>query len=374
MRDPITPSLLEDLLIKYDRTCRGFDPHSPHLADLRTSQQSDRDLYSFLIGRIGTEFRKSGEISFASYRALLYWKLYSQPAAIAKIVKPLSRTETHRSVEAALHQFKTIFPARIERDSAAVCRLITGMGGLKLHGFKTGRTYPVRSTVLHFLYPHDIPVFDIKVLEAVGVEDAKELDANHDLDFFRRYIEHAWVLERKHLDALSAFPGLTPLRVLDMALWVERGGMKVPTRRSRTHNPQKGASIMRLLKDVPVIPQEGRSNPPHLRGLIRSLVKFASDGWERREIIVEQPNTDGFPQIRDEIVVIDSENVRYTLPFIKGANRDGYVCMGKPGRLKDWFMKHYPDKRVTADEVYFELTSDKTTYRIYTSRQWCEKR
>jgi len=113
--------------------------------------------------------------------------------------------------------------------------------------------------------------------------------------------------------------------------------------------------------------------PSQPRGKIKSLVQTASDGWERGEITVKQPAPSDYPQIRDQFVLLESDGNQCVLPLIKGAHRDGYVCPGRPGDFKSWIMKHYPKTTVIPDEVFFELTANRTTYRIYTSQQWKER-
>lgn len=220
MRDPLINFNWDTLCSEYDKHCHGFDPDSPHLGELKKALASDRDLYSVLIERIGEEFRKSTEISYCSYRAMVYWKLYSQPIALTNTVDPLATNPQKTQVESNLKRVRDVLPVKVKRDSVFICRLIESVGDLQLPAMTWEKAYPVRSTLLHFLYPNDIPVFDIMVLQAVGVEDKK---ANHDLSYFKRYLEHAWYLEQKHRKALSAFPGLSTIRVLDMALWVNRG-------------------------------------------------------------------------------------------------------------------------------------------------------
>lgn len=71
-------------------------------------------------------------------------------------------------------------------------------------------------------YPHVVPIFDRMVLQAVGVNDNK---ANQSEGVFRRYLPHAWGLadrHGKHAQERFQFQE-TPLRLVDMALWVKRG-------------------------------------------------------------------------------------------------------------------------------------------------------
>ena len=79
-----------------------------------------------------------------------------------------------------------------------------------------------------------------------------------------------------------------------------------------------------------------------LNGEIRNLSNKDKTGWNRQEIIVEYNIHLKYPKIRDKIILKDINN-RYELDelsFIHGANRDGWVCLGQPGRLKDWFIEN----------------------------------
>lgn len=107
-----------------------------------------------------------------------------------------------------------------------------------------------------------------------------------------------------------------------------------------------------------------------LDGRIRDLSGFTSDGWRRREIIVRQ-GTNGYPKVRDNINLVDSSGATYSnLPFIKGAQEEGYVCLGQPGALKRWFTERYRFAEVSRENVYFESTVRPNEYRIYSESEW----
>jgi hypothetical protein len=64
---------------------------------------------------------------------------------------------------------------------------------------------------------------------------------------------------------------------------------------------------------------------------ICDLSGSTSDGWRRREINVKQ-GTDGYPEVRDTVDLVDSAGIRYLgLPFVKGARHPGHTCLGQPG-------------------------------------------
>lgn len=75
----------------------------------------------------------------------------------------------------------------------------------------------MRTTLLHFLYPAAVPIYDTMVLRAVRINDDK---GNHDRATLRRYLPFVWQLAEmytKHLASREA-----PVRLAEMALWVIR--------------------------------------------------------------------------------------------------------------------------------------------------------
>jgi hypothetical protein len=107
-----------------------------------------------------------------------------------------------------------------------------------------------------------------------------------------------------------------------------------------------------------------------LIGRICDLSGSTSDGWRRREINVKRDAT-GYPEVRDVIHLIDSSDLRYpNLPFVKGARLPGHTCLGQPGSLKRWFVKHYPFERVKTEDVYLKPTGRQNEYVILTEAEW----
>jgi len=107
-----------------------------------------------------------------------------------------------------------------------------------------------------------------------------------------------------------------------------------------------------------------------LVGRIRDLCQFTTDGWRRREIIVRQ-SVNVYPREGDRVDLVDSSGGRYTnVPFIKGAGVQGYTCLGQPGALKPWFMRHYRSEQVEAASVYFKPTGQSNEYEIYSESEW----
>lgn len=147
------------------------------------------------------------------YKALLYWKLYSQPAAVSNMRGWLQSFDADR-----LYKFAAVLPKSLSRNVQDVVSLVELIGSYQLPGMKTSTALPVRTTILHFIYPNVVPIFDQMVLKAVA---AWNPGANQDAAVLRRYIPHARELADRHAQGQ---PNLeeTPVRLVDMALWVTR--------------------------------------------------------------------------------------------------------------------------------------------------------
>jgi hypothetical protein len=89
----------------------------------------------------------------------------------------------------------------------------------KLRGMQDPTALPVRTTFLHFTSPNAIPIFDKQVLLAVGVSDKY---ANQKLDYLRLYFPHVFALTERYAQSFSPTDEESPLRLVDMALWVTK--------------------------------------------------------------------------------------------------------------------------------------------------------
>lgn len=107
-----------------------------------------------------------------------------------------------------------------------------------------------------------------------------------------------------------------------------------------------------------------------LQGRIRSLSQTDSEGWARREIILEQDSHSGYPDVEDPITLVDSDEREYRLTFVRGAGVKGYTCLGQPAKLKPWFNKHYAKEFVTEDQVFCVKLDGINTFRLFTSTEW----
>ena len=109
-----------------------------------------------------------------------------------------------------------------------------------------------------------------------------------------------------------------------------------------------------------------------LFGQIRSQSLYDSDGWARREIMI-QLRDDGFPELRTKIKILDCDENVYSVKCIKGANKKGYGLLGSPREMLGWFEKRFDKETVFPAKVYFEVVSESfmaATFRLYSDQEW----
>jgi hypothetical protein len=211
MSDPLVGFDWRTVHALYDVTCRGFKSNSKHLRGFYLGATNDRFLYHKLVATAVSEVRSRLDADW--YEALLYWKLYSQPAPLSKI------TEWRQSLAPGLlGDFLAKLPTTIPRKVQDVVDLVELVDTFQFPGMKSCTALPVRTTLLHILYPNTVPIFDKMVLNAVG---AWRKGASQRISVLRQYIAHAWELTDKHTQQLSGFEE-SPVRLIDMALWVKR--------------------------------------------------------------------------------------------------------------------------------------------------------
>lgn len=220
MNDPLTDFDWGALHTEYDYRCLGlgFDANTRHLDCFNDDKPtSDRELYYKLV-----EIYFKGRLveSIAQYEALLYWKLYSQPAARSNISRWLcndlsERVRYERNFARLIEQL----PKSLNRDVNQVLELIDLIGGYRLPGMMSPTALPVRTTLLHFIFPSEVPIFDQMVLRATGMWSE---NANHRVSVLREYLPCAWQLADRYKQQTSSFAE-SSIRSVDMALWVIRG-------------------------------------------------------------------------------------------------------------------------------------------------------
>jgi hypothetical protein len=215
MIDPLGNFDWASLYSAYDARCRGFRPESPHLRIFGSDRpDSDRALYYGLINKFDGNHKDLAADAVGAYEALLYWKLYSQPAARSNIER-----WRHHVLE-PLHELVAGLPVSIERHPSKIVDLVNQIGESRVYGMMSPTALAVRTTFLHFLFPSVVPMLDRMVLEAVGVFDKK---AGKKSSTLQTYLPFAWGLADRYRRQIVRFKNETPLRVIDMALWVTRG-------------------------------------------------------------------------------------------------------------------------------------------------------
>jgi hypothetical protein len=237
MEDPLINFDWLNLYQAYDDKCRGFNIRAPQLQIFGSKElnrpNSDRELYYKLLDLFSVEQRNSQAEPIRMYEALLYWKLYSQNAAIFNLKNkwlPMGSEEREDAQERIVELLKTL-PPKLEKSPSQIIELIRSFNKFKLPGMASADAIPVRTTFLHFIYPNAVPIFDQMVLRAIGLW---EQGANHRYPVLEKYLPIAWDLADKYATEISSFKNESPvpviespIRIIDMALWVNRGRVKL---------------------------------------------------------------------------------------------------------------------------------------------------
>lgn len=228
MEDPLNNFDWTRLYERYDARCIGFNKGSLHLNNFDLEKldrpTSDRELYYKLLTQFSAGQRNLHAKPIAVYEELLYWKLYSQRAAIFNLEfrwlpkgSGLRNDAQERFIQ-LLHKL----PASLEKSPSVIIDLVRWLGKFQLPGMASSSAIPVRTTFLHIVYPSIVPIFDQMVLRAVG---RWEKGANHKYNVLEEYLPFAWDLAEKYKQQASLFTKESPIRVIDMALWVNRGAV-----------------------------------------------------------------------------------------------------------------------------------------------------
>jgi hypothetical protein len=220
MKDPLREFDWSRLYERYDALCARFNSSVAHLRAFAPRPQSDRDLYYELLRSVHNSSTRHPNLSIDRYEALLYWKLYSQPAAVANLRRWLGPEVCVEEAD-RLTRLVSELPIDLQRDVTDVTVVVKRLGVYKLAGMKTETALPVRTTLLHFFFPNVVPIFDKMVLQAVGMSDQF---ANQKISVLSRYLPFAWELAERYGAQFVSFSPETPIRLIDMALWVSRGG------------------------------------------------------------------------------------------------------------------------------------------------------
>lgn len=131
MKDPLQDFDWASLYRTYDARCHRFEAESPHLEIFGSDRpKSDRELYYRLVQQFSKGPKKFGERAFKFYRALLYWKLYSQGTCDSTIAASLAQPK-----EPLLELLKEL-PTSLERKPDNVLDLIDVIREFGILGMK----------------------------------------------------------------------------------------------------------------------------------------------------------------------------------------------------------------------------------------------
>ena len=233
MNDPLTNFDWASLCKLYDARCAGFDHQSEHLVRFTQNRpESDRLLYYQLIEYYSLENRTNDSDPVSLYKAMLYWKLYSQRTTDYMFSTKWASGDGFERAQTELPRLLKSLPTTLDRNVEAVISAVKALGEFKLPGMGNG-TIPVRTTFLHFLFPSSVPIVDIMVLRAVG--EGKSHRTNKKCEkinekVLSEYLPIVWSLTDKHAFKATDGHSETPLRLIDMALWITRGSKGKLTR------------------------------------------------------------------------------------------------------------------------------------------------
>jgi hypothetical protein len=229
MIDPLNNFNWSTLYERYDARCAGFNQNASKLSifdkESLPRPTNDRELYYKLISMFSAVNLHSHAEPIEAYEALLYWKLYSQRAAISNLEKRWLPDNSKIRANSQ-HKFQNLIselPNTVEKSSTEIIERIKWLGKFNLCGMASSSAIPVRTTFLHFIYPDVVPIFDRMVLRAIGICGN---NANHNYEVLEKYLSFSWELAETYKNQVSFLKNESPIRAIDMALWVGRGAVK----------------------------------------------------------------------------------------------------------------------------------------------------
>ncbi len=226
MKDPLSDYDWTNLYHDYDPLCENnYDRNSIYLEYFSRKPATDRDCYNCISKEMKIIFesiKKDPNQNFPIKLliAIFYWKLYSQPAAVKNICHRLYYDNTVQEIsEDEFNKFIKNIPGSITKNIKEIVKLILNFNNYSIRGVKTNTSIPVRTAILHFIYPNEVSIFDKMVLRAVGIFDK---NSNQNINVFKEYQQFAWDLANKYNKHIINYSE-PPLRVIDMGLWINRG-------------------------------------------------------------------------------------------------------------------------------------------------------
>lgn len=135
--------------------------------------------------------------------------------------KLISNNAFRQNAEQSLQKFQKVadFNKITERNPDKIIQL---MKWLKNENGLNGVGYRVASTICHFMWPNIVPIVDRMVFRAIGNSDEDSDIYAEDMDCVKRYIEHNWALSDRYSPVFPSHLHETPVRLIDMSLWVIR--------------------------------------------------------------------------------------------------------------------------------------------------------
>jgi hypothetical protein len=152
------------------------------------------------------------------YAALCFWKLYSTAPKTCRWL--MTEADERQRAELGLRRLDGLLPATVGRDVDHVIQIVEAIGPLGIYGMKSGLA--VRTALVHILFPDVVPIFDQMVLRAVGVPRSEALGRVGESNTLREYVLHVWTLVDRHRARLPVNVKETPVRLIEMALWLRR--------------------------------------------------------------------------------------------------------------------------------------------------------
>ena len=154
----------------------------------------------YLIGKVGHYFRAFGTLSAADLFSIIIWKANRAKTKLAAML--LKRFPSKSLDEVAAHLAVSLRSAKDDRERLRVL--------MENFGFQL----PMASAILTILYPDLFTVFDVRVCEALKIDEQLLRSANSSL-FSKVWPAYCDYCERVR----ATYPRLTSLRDKDRALW-----------------------------------------------------------------------------------------------------------------------------------------------------------
>ena len=228
LRDPLKAFDWKGVLDRYDRFTQPrfeaalvkFSEWVPNLAQFVPIKEERRFYHQMLDMAQSVKDRDPSELS-RLYAGIAFWKLYSTSPRVPRAL--MTDGELAAATGESLVELVRTLPGTVERNADVVARIVQAIGDWQVHGMKSAGALPMRTTFLHFLFPDVVPIYDQMVLRAVGFSTDEARQLNQNPAAFRQYLPHCWSLASRYAPKMPRGTRETPLRLIDVALWLSRG-------------------------------------------------------------------------------------------------------------------------------------------------------